>query len=226
MEEVVDATGAGNKKRKAVLTGKDNENQLLLQQSSSLLSKSARSVGKDNQGKNDDCSKRATPLLSADLPLPAAEMSCGNAVNDVLRLEDTLVGQSNHSRNLKSDCASGSLGLENGIGVKEELEREEWCLADSCSWHLPQSCSGSIVGCSQIGQTGLLGRRQRMPRRGKRQGTHALCRGGNMPIMRGHGLVRAVRGELEKTAASAQAGHASMQVLWYSVMHSFPVNFS
>jgi hypothetical protein len=84
-------------------------------------------------------------------------------------------------------------------------------LADGSVLHMARSCSGSSVGGVLMGQPEQLGGWQRSSRRLGRRGAH--FRRGSVNMLRGRGLTRAVRGELEKAAASAQAGQASMQVL-------------
>ena len=200
MEEVVDATGAGGRKVRAVpsaATDKDKEYQ---QQPLSSFSRSAGSVSLQvNKVNKNSIPKRAMPtqtgLLSPD--------------EDVLQFGVTSSGQSNHSS--CSDRVSGQIGLESGIGVKEQPDWGKVCPADSWSWHMPRASSGEVFSGSLKGESELIGKFQKTPRR--RRSQVANCKGGNMVMLRGRGLVRAVRGELEKAAGSAQASQASMQVI-------------
>jgi hypothetical protein len=193
MEEVVDATGGGGRKVRATATpsAASNKNKEFQQQPSSPFSQSAGSV-----------SRRALAFPSATLP---------SFDENGLHSGVTSSGQPNHSgRYSRSGRLSGRLGLENGIGVKEESDRGKVCLADSCSCRLarPSSDTGSR---SPSGRSELFGEFQKTPRRAGRRLTQ--CTGGNVAMLRRRGLVRAVRGELDRAASSAQADQASMQVM-------------
>ena len=210
MEEVVDATGANTSSRKvkrvpSAASGKDKEYQ---QQPSPLFSQSAGSESPQvNKVNKNGVHKRALPIPAVGLPSPD---------EDVLNLWANSAGQSNPSSSYsRSDHVSGQMGRENGIGVKEESDRGDVHPAESRGWHQALSSSGEGVDVSSMGRTGLNDEFQRthglQGKRGKK------CKGGNMAMLSGRGLVRAVRGELGKAAAAAEAGKASTQVMLNSL---------
>ena len=217
MEDVIDATGAGSRKGRAALPGTNSEilQERQVQDSPSYLfeagsvpfkpkkffSKAAGSVSfkPKKVPANKDCRpKQALPGLTgpaAGLLSTDTRISSCAAVNDIPHMGSTLSGQSNYSsRCLRLDQVREQLGL--GIGGSTE---SDWKMPYSCSC----SCSSTSVGVSQMGQPELLGRCPRNPRRVLRRETQ--CRGGNMTMLRGRGLARAVLCKLEKAGVLAQA---------------------
>jgi hypothetical protein len=205
MEEVVDATGAGVRRRAPVSsTDQDNENQ---QQSLPTFSRLASNLSQQvNKVNKYNGHKRALPFSSAGVLLPD---------ENVRPFRATSSGLSNRSTGSVCSRSDMMKGLENGIDVKQESDGGRDSLADVCGVNSTSPSIDAGVGGNQMAQSEQIDepqRNRRNLRRAGRLGTQN--KGGSISMLRGRGLVRAVRGELEKAAAgSAQAAQASMQVL-------------
>ncbi len=212
MEEVVDATGAGGRKVRAVYAAASDKDKEYQQQALPLFSRTAASASKPlHQRENNKADQNTAPKRALSLPAGVPSPK-----EDALHVGITTSGQSNHSRShSRPDQVGEQMGLESGGGVmpKEESEPASGmvCPADSCNWHLARSFSEGGVSDSPTGRSELIGSFQKRPRRLGRRATQ--YKGGNMAMLRGRNLVRAVRGELDRAAGSAQAGQASMQVI-------------